>query len=167
MLLNTAEGPQFFLPLLGLFLGDMLEILVATCNLSCNFSRIAAVCHTCSVPGSAISDYKNWTKFDLRDMSENAKLILEAQEHLRNGSVTKVVELSTKYSLLPVKVTKTFTTNDFSQNTQNGFAGHPLVNALMFHYDPDHTFAGTQKKLFIFSSFLLFLVLFLVSFVCF
>lgn len=101
VVLKTSKGEEYFLPLLGLFVGDMMELLLAARNMSANFSRLSMPCPVCKKAGCHLS---NLSPSDLRDMAENERLIAAAIAELRSGVRSHACHELAKHSLLPVEV---------------------------------------------------------------
>jgi hypothetical protein len=95
-------GEELFVPIFCLFLGDMMELLMAGRNLSANFSKLKMPCYVCKIPGSSLSAHRH--ESELRTLEENDKVISAALQFLREGHTSKADSLLTKFSLHPVEV---------------------------------------------------------------
>jgi hypothetical protein len=94
---ETSPGNvEHFLPLLGLFVGDMMELLIAGRNMSANFSVLEKPCHICAKPGCQLSDL---TPCEQRSLHLNNQVISAELDRLRSGAMP-VLENLRKHSLL-------------------------------------------------------------------
>ncbi len=103
--LETSHGHELFFPVLCLFLGDMMELLIAARNKSANFSRLTMPCYICKKRGCELHDHQSG---ELRSCAENDRIIDSALSDLLAGKLSKARQSLREYSLLPTLVSELF-----------------------------------------------------------
>ncbi len=103
VMLETANGKEYFFPVLCVFVGDMMELLTACRQRAANFSMLKAPCYVCKIAGCNLHNHRHIAP--LRTAEESDTVINASISALASGKgITKAKDALKALSHLPVTV---------------------------------------------------------------